>query len=106
MKWISVKDRKDLPKDKVSFGNMEREYMSEQLVSQGHQKDCVARILNSCWQCNGRFDMGICDKGDKCDRYNLNPGCSPECNLKKRFDEIYEAISMAQIEGFKGMSDE
>ncbi len=63
--------------------------MSYQLVARGHHKDCVTRIFNNCWQCNGRFDMGICDKGDECDRQRPPySGCSSECNVKKRFDEF------------------
>lgn len=62
--------------------------MNEQLMARGHHKDCVARILMNCWQCSGRFGMGICDNGDQCDR-KRSPytGCSPECKIKKEWDE-------------------
>ena len=62
--------------------------MNDQLMARGHHKDCVARLLNTCWQCRGRFGMGICEKGDQCDRKRGGyTGCHPECKIRKEWNE-------------------
>lgn len=51
--------------------------------------EIIARIRNNCWSCKGMFDMGICDRGDDCDRkvkLKAKYRCVEGCEYKDEVD--------------------